>query len=386
MQVKDESRESTIEWLNKSAKSLRKWVDSVRPADGSRGRFLWAHNTTRPANVAATSYILAGLHKIGAADLITDEDKVQGIKWVEAMHIGNQQYRDPALLERRPTDWPADRNWPDAQTLVVINQYAQGVLKNLGLKNLSPPPPPEGIPPVSEVENALDWIKSRPWKENPWGAGSWGMRMATWLLQWYKEGKISIDPFIEALKWFYETQDPETGLWGGKEAGLYQRINGTFKLFVLLQDQLCLPLPYVEKVIDQILFEWARPDYDEHVGGCDEWDNLYVVALAAQHTDERKEELEKALLHRLNRFRIFEQQDGGLSYSPGCCGPTWVGIDMAPSIPQGDSLGLGVLSAAVNVCVDLLGLKAESPWTGEWRLRQLEDENLRKDIIKRIGL
>ena len=100
----------------------------MRPEDGARGRFRWARQTTREANCAATAYILGGLGAFGADDVINDDDRRQGAAWVQSFHVGEGQFRDPAIVDRKPDDWPADQPWPGAPLLTVVNGYSHSVL------------------------------------------------------------------------------------------------------------------------------------------------------------------------------------------------------------------------------------------------------------------
>lgn len=371
--------EQAIDKLSESSRKMAEWVEKIRPKDGARGKFHWAVETTRDANVASTAYMLGSLKKVGVFDrIITDEDKREGIVWVRAMEQGNKQHVDPALYDRKSPNWPENEPWPSPAMRLGVTQYAQSVLRAYGEPDVSPAPPPQGWPQVEDADKAVDWIKSRPWDTNPWGAGSHSMRMATWLLQWYKEGRISIDPLINALKFFYKIQDPETGLWGTKDNPMFQRINGTFKLFPLMCEQLDLPLPHAGKIIDNVMSEFYRPDYDEKVGGCDEWDNWYVVALALEKTNgHRVDEIRKMAAYRIIRvLEIFSKPDGGLSYSPDACQTAWIGFDMAPAISQADACGLAVFSGGLNVCIDILGIQDKTSWTGRWRLREDKREPL----------
>ena len=270
-----------------------------------------------------------------------------------------------------------------------VNQYAQGTLRGFGVDvaELPPPDPPAGWPQLADgPELALEWIRTRPYHEDAWGACSHGMRMATRLLQWHKDGHIAIEPLVEALRFFYGIQDPDTGLWGTPSQPRHVRINGAFKLFPLLRENLDLPIPHADRIIDAVLAEFDRPDYDRTVGACDEWDNWYVVALLAPLVPEhRADDIRRVAAHRIVRtLEIFAEPDGGLSYHPGACTTGWIGFDMAPALPQGDVMGPGILSAGINVCVDLLGLQGRTSWDGTWRLRSPESAALRADIRQRL--
>ncbi len=365
-----------------------RWAEMVRPKDSPQGRFTWALQTTRDANVASTAYMLMGLKRMGIYNrVVTDTDRGAGQEWVLSMRGENDQYRDSALFDRKPPGWPEGEPWPSVSMKAAVNQYAASVLRDYGfsIPNVSPPPPPE-LPQADDPRGAVEWIKTRPWDTNAWGAGSHAMRMATWLMQWHKEGKLPIDPLIEALKFFYEIQDPETGLWGSPSLPRYNRINGTFKLFPLIRESLDLPLPHAEKIIDQVMAEFLRPDYDEHVGGCDEWDNWYVLALALEKTEShRLEEIRRMAAYRIARvIDIFSKPDGGFSYDANTCQTHWVDCDMAPKVAQSDAIAPAVLTAGINVCIDLLGIQDRTTWTGVWRMREKESSELRAEIEARV--
>jgi hypothetical protein len=271
----------------------------------------------------------------------------------------------------------------------VVNSYARGVLlryRDNTAGDLPPSVPPPGWPQADDPAAAVEWIKTRPWDTNAWGAGSHAMRMATYLLEWYQQGRAPLDPLIQALKFFYRIQNPRTGLWGAESLPRQNRINGTFKLFPLIRGQLDLPLPHADKIIDQVLAEFRQPNYDETVGGCDEWDNWYVIGLAADRAPgHRADEIRAMAAHRVNRIlALFAKPDGGWSYSPQVCGTEWVGFDMAPAIPQGDALALATHPSAVSVCVDLLGIQGRTRWSGQWRMRSKESPELRAQIEARV--
>lgn len=378
-----------VDRLRQSTDGLIDWCGRVRAADGAPGRFRWAIKTTREANVAATAYLLGALHRMGITDrVITEADRSEGIAWVTAMDRGDGHYYDPALLDRRTPGWPADKPWPDAAMLGGVDQYARNVLRNYVGGAVPESLPPPGWPqPEDGPAAALEFIRTRPYETHAWGACSHAMRMATWLLHWYQQGRMPLDPCIEALRFFYSIQDPETGLWGGKRSPLFDRINGTFKLFPLIREELNLPLPHADKLIDQVLSEFYRSDYDEKVGACDDWDNWYVIALALDQAPAgyRADEIRKLAAYRIPRtFDLFGKPDGGLSYNPSHCTTSWIGFDMAPAIAQSDVMGPGILCAGINVCIDLLGLHKASSWTGEWRMRKTVDEALRQEIVSRV--
>ena len=66
-----------------------------------------------------------------------------------------------------------------------------------------------------------------------------------------------------------------------------------------------------------------------------------------------------------------EEQD--LSSYLDRCIPTWLKWDMAPAILQGDAFGWGIYSYGINICVDILGIANQVPWSGKWRQRDEYD-------------
>jgi hypothetical protein len=384
--------EYALERLESVREPMVRWADSIRPADGAAGRFRWALQTTRGANVAATAYLLGGLRAAGLFDrLVTSEDRKAGIAWVKGLNTGHEQYRDPALLERRTPGWPTSEPWPAPAMIEGINSYARAVLSRYMDKPEEMPPaePAPGWPNASQAEEkALEWISTRPWYTTPWGGCSHMMRMGTYLLQWHQRGLISLKPLVEAIRFWYQVQDREDGLWGARSVVLQHRINGTFKLFPLIQDQLDLPLPRAERIIDQVFKALEAPDYDATVGGCDEWDNWYVLALAREKTSGyRADDIRRLAAWRIIRvLDLFPKPDGGFSYGVGECQTNWIGFDMSPALPQSDVMGIGLLSAPLNACVEILGLQSKTAWPGKWRMRadQRPAETLRQEIIREV--
>jgi hypothetical protein len=69
---------------------------------------------------------------------------------------------------------------------------------------------------------------------------------------------------------------------------------------------------------------------------------------------------------------------------PHECVTNWIGFDMAPALPQSDVMGPGILAGSINVCLDLLGLHGATAWTGKWRMREQQPEELRERIREMV--
>jgi len=358
-----EAFEAGVAWLNRIRQSLRDWTHSVRSPEGQGGRFCWARQTTRPANAPATKLVLDGMIHFNNEDIITARDRAEGVAWLETMDTGKDQYLDPAIVERKPEDWPGDERFPNPGLLNAMNQYICGPLNYYsGQTGGRKYPPPAGWPQEHEPEKCLPFIKSRDWENNAWSAGSHSMRIARWMTQWYEAGKIPLKTVVEVFQWFYDQQNRETGLWGGADSPVVQRINGTFKLLLLLAEEMRLPMPCANKMIDSVLAELSRPDYAAHAGGCDEYDNWLVIWCALFYTDYRRDDIARMAARRLHDARVHERPDGGLSYYPDVCCSSWCGVDMAPAISQGDAITPTLFGATFNLLVGVMDAYNRVPW------------------------
>ena len=344
--------ERAIEELNAAADGIKAWVNKIRPADGSRGRFRWAVECNHPANFPSTAYILEGLDYVGIFDeVITEEDRKAGIEWILSTRKPNGDYHDAAIpIAGRKGSWILAR---------YRNDRSEGAVNWLG----------KPYPTLEESEEkSVEWIKSQYRQLNPWGSGSRANRHMRRLLYWHQQGKISIDPLVDSLKFVYSIQDPETGLFDSKNS-IQDRANGTMKIFGFTQNKLDLPIPYAQKIIDTVLDQrMLTPEYDRQgARGCGELDNWMVISETVRKIGGyRKEEIRKLAAHRIVCIlRLHRKPDGGLSASADCCQTGWNGVEMAPAKPQGDALALATLTRSVSVCVRLLGIADKSVWTGQ---------------------
>lgn len=352
--------------LDRAAEDLVAWADLVRDPD-KPWAFRWAKDSVRGANVAACNYILAAASRCGVLDrVLTSRQKQQGSDWIHSLEERDSVFTEPALLDRKPPNWRDEReSWPpDGAHKEAINQYARGCLRfyeDRALDQLAGPPPPTW--PQKGDPNVLDWIKK---VEPNW---SWIGRIIHRLIVWYHEGAIPKERLLECLEYAHSRQDPETGfLIGGG-------IQGTFKLLITVHDPAELPVPRAEKLIDSVMRVMDEPDYDKDLFPCQEFDAFYDLAIAwTTAPGYRQEDIRKLAAHRITYIlESHRQADRGLSSYADRCIPTWLDWDMAPAVPQGDAFGWGIYSAGINICVDILGIADQVPWTGKWRQRDQSD-------------
>ena len=100
------------------------------------------------------------------------------------------------------------------------------------------------------------------------------------------------------------------------------------------------------------------------MGGCDEFDNWYVLAIAGEKAPgHRREELRKLAAHRIIlAVRQHRTPDGGLSYSRGRCATNLVGFEMCPAGNHGDALGLATLVNGLTLCLEIIGMEGKTSW------------------------
>ncbi len=204
-------KKQAVDKLNSAAEGYVRWANLVRDQKEPY-RFYWSAHHLRDADVGSTSYILSGLARAGVLDqVLTKEQKQQGIAWIKSLEVEANSYEDPALLAYKPPMWNDEaETWPPTSGhKEVMDRYARYCLHHYGyggIDRLQGPPPPDW-PQVNEVDKVLDWIKK---VEPNW---SWISYMIRRLMDWHIAGLIAIDPLIDCLKYVYSKQDLETGFW-----------------------------------------------------------------------------------------------------------------------------------------------------------------------------
>jgi len=373
----DELTAKAITSLKQASEDLVAWCDVVRDPE-MPWAFRWSEESVRGANVAACNYILAAANRCGVLDrVLTPEQKQQGAAWIRSLEVEDNVFTDPALVDRKPPNWKDEREgWPpDGAHKEAINQYARGCLRFYESRRLDPlagPPPPTW--PQKGDTDVLDWIKE---VEPNW---SWIGRIIHRLIPWYHEGAIPKALLLECMDYAHSRQDPETGFWANG-------IQTTFKLLITVHDPAELPVPRAEKIIDSVLRVMDEPTYDENLFPCEEFDAFYDLAMAwTSAAGYREEEIRKLAANRVRYILESRRQaDRGLSSYPNRCIPTWLDWDMAPAVPQGDVFGWSIFVSGINICVDILGIADQVPWTGKWRQRDQYDTSVFVEVGKEMS-
>jgi hypothetical protein len=354
---------------------LLKWSKKIRPADGTKGRFNWAvkFDSDKPANIISTKYAVGTFGNAGILDeVIDEEDKKAGIAWVKSMEQEAGGYFDPVYS---CGSGKVDSSVCKGGCRGTVNLYAEDLLQFYGVdaEDVALSPPPEGWPQIETAQWADDWIRMRTWEYDTWAAGANSGRAVYYLYQWYLADKIGIEPLVDAIKEVYSLQDPKTGLWSNRSKSnctLQNRINGTFKVLGTISKQLDLPLFHCEKMVDTVIDLMTSDDYAGSRSGCDELDNIFVLAIASDHSDNyRREEVQKLAAYSISLIKEqYLREDGGLSFYPDYCQHNWLGHQVSPIVLQGDVMGSSVHTYGLTIAVDIAGLNGKVEWSkGDWR-------------------
>jgi hypothetical protein len=383
----DAATDEAVEAILGARERFRGWVERIRPREGPRGRFHWAIEHTRDASIPSTGYALGAMAMMGVFDeIITDDDRREGIDWIMSRYAGDGQFRDPALLDRISPDWPKDKPWPSPAMRESSNGYAYASLTRYGADDIPVRQPAKGLLASDGWEGMLEFITTRDIDASPWGEGSHAGRMCLYLVREYREGKAPLEAIVEAAEFLLGKQDPATGTWGRPDLPLHQRLNGAYKLFGFLRCTLDLPLPHADRLLDSGFDYFYEPDHDEQMNSCSEWDALMVMRELQPLTHgHREEELKKLAAHRIVRIvQLAQQADGGFSATPTCCTTSFVGFDMAPPILQGD-VHAGIFAQAIGECADILEIQERACIPGMNRQLADEDADLRRAVCDALS-
>ena len=330
-----------------------RWAKSVQD-DNAPYKFNWAVEATRKPSAIASVYLVDGLANMNLKDQFLTADLMkQGREWVMSMHQGNERFLDPAILEHKPPNWDDEaESWPPTGAHLESMSGACSKLFGLhyegGSRQMADPPP--DWPQLETVDTTLDWIKSH-------GNMSWTGRILTRLVRWYLDGKTDDKVLLDCLRYVYELQDRETGMWGTNTVA-------TFKILCPVFSSKAIPLLHAEKLIKTHFDMLFSPDYEpDGVFPCVEYDFWYNINRAMYYVDINQfpmEDIKKIaawrIIHILDHYST---DDGGIrSYLDGCI-PTWLNVDMAPKKMQSDPFGLSLFTAGIIIAATILGIIEE---------------------------
>jgi hypothetical protein len=367
-----------IEKALRTKDNVTRWAKTVQDEDAPY-RFNWAVEATRAPSAIASVYLVDGLANMNIKDRFLTPDLMrQGREWVMSMHQGDERYLDPAILEHKPPDWDdAAERWPPTGAHLESMSGACRKLFGLHYEGGSRPmaDPPPDWPQLETVDTTLDWIKSH-------NNMSWTGRIITRLVRWTLDGKTDDRVLLDCLRYVYEQQDKETGMWGTD-------IVATFKILCPIISSKAIPLLHAEKLINTHLELLFSPGYEpDGLFPCVEYDFWYNINRAMYYVDINDfpvEDIKKIaawrIIHILDHYTT---DDGGIrSYLNGCI-PTWLNIDMAPKKMQSDPFGLSLFTAGIIIAATFLGIIKDIDYkdVGSTFADEDEDANTIAALIK----
>ena len=367
-------QEKAIADIEHCRDGLKLWAKTVRATEEGGGRFNWAieYNEDMPANITSTSYCVQAFDRAGILDgIVSEQDKKDGIAWLETMKQPSGNYVDP-VYDKVPEE-PGD-GFSDGNFHRVINYYTEEILQLYGAdaKKIQEVSPPPSWPQVETAHTAAEWIAKRTWEYDTWRSGDISASVIYFLYQWYLVGKIDLKPLADAVKVIYDLQDERTGLWSNRSksnCSLQNMINGTFKLMMVISKDLDLPIFHAEKIIDTVIAHMTGETYAGTRSGCDELDNILILAVGSRNCDNyRYDEIQKIAAWQISLIKqLYHRNDGGLSFYPDYGQHNWLGFEITPITLQGDAMGAAVHTFGLSVAVDLAGLTEKVKWTANWR-------------------
>ncbi|HID11666.1 MAG TPA: hypothetical protein EYP17_10260 [Candidatus Latescibacteria bacterium] len=344
-------------WIMKLRDDLPSFLERVRQP-GPYGRFRYApKGCLLPHEPISSCYAFGILRTINSYDALGDREKEE---WAEYL----RSFQDPETGEfwsHEIGDLCGKDEYPVRR---MLTRNISSVLDQMGFPPLYPMKYPE-VEGLVEREKLMAHLNSFPWDTDPWGAGSHAGMTALMLYMRMKREEEFRRPLRWTIDYLLGRQDPETGLWGPSSSPLYQRINATFKVLGRLTGTFGILPKYPERIIDSVFRHYQDPSYE--MTGCNEFDNIWVLAAALKATDYRKEGIRELVLSRLPLIEPFRKPDGGFSFFRGECITTNAQVRLVDRPrPQGDMVGTATFVACLRSAFEILGWNKTLGWRGLW--------------------
>lgn len=213
---------------------------------------------------------------------------------------------------------------------------------------------PHAIRSVAEMsgDDVVDFLGSRSWRTQAWGAGHDVDALGTALLWNLDHGERGA--FEAYFGWLFTHVDPATGMWGQPRSddGLLQIVNGYYRLTRGSFAQYGVPLPHAERAVDTVLAHTrdARFFEPESLTACNVLDVAHPLWLLRPQTGTYRSDEIRTLASNLLDAALGNWVDGegfgfqAPSSASGLTGPSAPGL-------QGTEMWLSI----VWLLADLLG-------------------------------
>ena len=187
-------------------------------------------------------------------------------------------------------------------------------------------------------------VNNCPWDSSPWGAGGMVDNLGTILdcniRMGFNEYQTVLD---DVLKWVYENQSEDSGMWGNPEAqGQTGLVNGAYHLLrgtLFLQKK---PVRYCEKIIDAILYNINHNNhFKEYAHACYDLDHFFLLQKCNEiKMNYRRNEVVASAEHRMQKIQTLVQcDDGAFSFESSGSLKNHAWLDVSPGIKESDLLG-----------------------------------------------
>jgi hypothetical protein len=218
--------------------------------------------------------------------------------------------------------------------------------------------PPYPLPETHrDAASVRDFIRSLDWSI-PWGAGSHASHLIFYLHSNAKlKGLAAPDPRIDAaFEELDRVRDLRTGTWFTADIPTQMALNGAMKVLTAYR-WTGRPLEHADRLLDTALDAKFAED------GCSFLNRLFVVQQAKAHCGDYRREDVRALAETcFHRVLGFRREDGGLSFYTTRAQRRYFDAYVSLGGVQSDMHGATMLTWAMAISLELLGLSERSGW------------------------
>ncbi len=351
-------------WIRGLRRGLTAFLEKVR-YPGAYGRFRYAPDgCILPHESISSRYAFDILDWINAYQDLRKHEQAEWVTYLLSFQDANTGEFWSAELGRLCTPESEGAN-PGYLMRRMLTRNTSSMLQRMGQAPRYVLRYPEADS-FTDKSTLINHLSSSPWDTNPWGAGSHAGTTARMLWERLKRGEEEYRlPVKWAIDYLQGIQDPESGLWGSPSCPLYERINGAFKVVARMINTFGILPAYPERIIDSVFAHYEDPTYE--LTGCNEFDNIWLLAAALRTTDHRREEIEHLVAGRLAFIQPFTKDDGGFSFFKEVCITTNAQVQLVDSPrPQGDMVGTATFVACLASAFEILGWNSQVGWKGLW--------------------
>ncbi len=168
-------------------------------------------------------------------------------------------------------------------------------------------------------DTIMNWLEYQRWHD-PWYVGNVVMFLGIMLITDYglsrdSDSKKAVDYILD---WHDKFQNPETGFWGeGKRTLYFEGLYGAYHQY-LLYFYTGRKLPFMDNIIDRVLFLQQRDGLFSPLlggGGCEDLDAIDTLVKIHNISTYRKEDIEMSLRKVYNGLLLMQNDDGGFVWA-----------------------------------------------------------------------